>query len=225
MIGCGCRLNAEWSYMYSKVYDTSMKIAIIGAGNVGSTLGSGWAKHGHEILFGVRNPNKLDASSAKVVSVMEAAQSADIVVLAVPWNAVQDALQSAGDLKGKILLDSTNPLLPDLSGLAIEPGTSGAEMISAMAPGIPIVKIFNSTGYPNMANPDYGGVRATMFYCGDDEGAKRLAAGLANDLGFEPVDAGPLSQARLLEPLALLWISLALRQGLSTNIAFKLMRR
>jgi len=76
-----------------------------------------------------------------------------------------------------------------------------------------------------MADPDYNGQRATMFYCGDEAGAKRVAAALAEDLGFEPVDAGPLRHARCIEPLALLWITLALKQNLGVNIAFKLMRR
>ncbi len=201
-----------------------MKISIIGAGHVGGALGSGWAKHGHEITFGVRNPKKTDsATTAKVVSMMEAAQSSDVIILSVPWSAVPDAL-SAGDLKGKILLDATNPLLPDLSGLDTASGTSGGEKVAALS-GAAVVKIFNTTGYPNMANPDYHGQRATMFYCGDDDNAKRIAAGLASDLGFEPVDSGPLRHAHLLESLALLWITLALKQGYGVNMAFKMMRR
>jgi predicted dinucleotide-binding enzyme len=193
-----------------------VKISILGAGNVGSTLAAGWIKKGHEVIIGQRDPKK--------PSVKEAAQSSDVIVLAVPWSAVPDAIKSAGDLTGKIILDATNPLLPDLSGLDTEAGTSGGEKVAKLA-GVPVVKIFNTTGYPNMANPDYSGQRATMFYCGDDANAKNIAAGLASDLGFEPVDAGPLSQARLLEPLALLWITLALKQGQGVNMAFKLMRR
>jgi predicted dinucleotide-binding enzyme len=201
-----------------------MKIAILGKGNVGGTLGSGWEKHGHEILFGVRDPSK-QKNAAKTVSVRDAAQTGEIVVLAVPWNSVPAALRAAGDLSGKILLDATNPLLPDLSGLDMPEGISGGEQVASLVQGVPVVKIFNTTGYPNMANPDYNGQRATMFYCSDEAGAKRIAAGLAEDLGFEPVDAGPLRQARCLEPLALLWISLAVNQGFGVNIAFKLMRR
>ena len=203
-----------------------MKIGIIGPGHVGSTLGSGWAKRGHEVLFGVRDQKNKDAvTQAKMVPVMEAAQSSDIVVLTVPWPAVSDALQSAGDLSGKIVLDATNPLLPDLSGLDTSVGKSAGEVVANLARGAKVVKIFNTTGYPNMANPDFHGQAATMFYCGDDDGAKKIAAGLASDLGFEPIDAGPITQARALEFLAFLWISLAFRQGLGVNIAFKLMRR
>jgi predicted dinucleotide-binding enzyme len=208
-------------------YETGegMKISIIGAGHVGSTLGAGWAKHGHDIAFGVRNPKKTDsATTAKIVSVMEAAQSSDVVVLAVPWNGVADALLSAGDLKGKILLDATNPLLPDLSGLDTSAGSSGGETVAKLS-SAPVVKIFNSTGFPNMANPDYHGQSATMLYCGDDVNAKRIAADLARQLGFDPLDAGPLSNAHMLESLALLWITLAIKQGYGVNMAFKLMRR
>ncbi len=202
-----------------------MKIAIIGAGNVGSTLGSGWAKHGHEVTFGVRDPKKTDSSTTtKVVTVMEAAQSSDVVVLCVPARAVADALQSTGDLTGKIVLDATNPLLPDLSDVDTPPGTSGGEKVAAQTRA-PVVKIFNTNGYHNMANPDYNGVRATMLYCGDDAGAKRIAAGLARDLGFEPVDAGPLKHAHLLETLAVLWITLSRKQGYGVNFVFQMLRR
>ena len=88
-----------------------------------------------------------------------------------------------------------------------------------------MVKVFNTTGANNMESPDYNGVAATMFYCGDDADAKATAARLASDLGFDPVDAGSLEQARLLEPLALLWIRLAYAQGMGRDIAFKLMKR
>ncbi len=201
-----------------------MKIAILGRGNVGGALGAGWEKHGYQVIYGVREPSKYK-DALKTVSVKEAAQASEVVVLAVPWNAVPAALHAAGDLRGKILLDATNPLLPELAGLDTPEGISGGEQVASLVPGVPVVKIFNTTGYPNMANPDYGGQPATMFYCGDDESAKRIAAGLAEDLGFEPVDAGPLRQARCLEPLALLWINLAVKQGLGVNIAFKLLRR
>jgi hypothetical protein len=120
--------------------------------------------------------------------VREAAQSSDVLVLAVPGGAVADAIKAAGDLTGKIILDATNPLLPDFSGLDMPNGVSGGERTAAIAK-VPVVKIFNNTGAPNMVNPDYNGVKPTMFYCGDDENAKKIAADLASDLGFEPVDA------------------------------------
>jgi 8-hydroxy-5-deazaflavin:NADPH oxidoreductase len=88
-----------------------------------------------------------------------------------------------------------------------------------------VAKIFNTTGYGNMANPSYPLGPVTMFYCGDDDGAKVVAAKLASDIGFEPIDAGPLRQARVLDPLAMLWIWLAVFGGLGTDFAFRLMRR
>ena len=203
-----------------------MKIGIIGAGRVGAALGSSWAKQGHEIVFGVRNTSRVDSSTnARMASVMEAAQSSDVVVFAVPWPAVDDALRSMGDLSGKILIDATNPLLPDLSGLDTSVGRSGGELVAFKAPGALVVKMFNSTGSGNMADPVYHGERATMLYCGDDDGAKKIAARLAAELGFDPVDAGSLSMSGVLESMALLWVSLAYRQGLGPNFAFRLVRR
>lgn len=210
-----------------------MKIAIIGAGNVGGTLGKGWSKAGHEVIFGVRDTSdsklkELLAAAggrAKAASVKEAAASAEVAALTVPWGAAQDALKSAGSLKGKILLDCTNPLKPDLSGLTHGSTTSGGEQVAAWAPGARVVKIFNTTGAGNMGNPAYPGGPSVMLYCGDDPDAKKTAAQLAADLGFDPYDAGPLQEARLLEPFALTWIHLAVFQKLGTNFAFRLVKR
>jgi 8-hydroxy-5-deazaflavin:NADPH oxidoreductase len=210
-----------------------MKIAIIGAGNVGGTLGKGWAKSGHEVVFGVRDPadpklKELLAAAGgptKAASVKDAAASADVIVLTVPWGAAQDALKNAGNLNGKILLDCTNPLKPDLSGLTHGFTTSGGEQVAAWAPGARVVKIFNTTGFGNMANPVYAQGAAMMLYCGDDPAAKKTAAQLARELAFEAYDVGPLQEARLLEPFALTWIHLAVFQKLGTNFAFLLKKR
>ena len=210
-----------------------MKIAVIGAGHVGGTLGKGWARKGHEVIFGVRDTadrklqEHLAASGgkARAASVKEAASNAEVVALTVPWGAVPDALKNAGELRGKILLDCTNPLKPDLSGLALGTDTSAGEQVASWAPGARVVKIFNSTGAPNMANPVYPDGPAMMLYCGDDAAAKSIAAQLASDLGFAPCDLGPLADARLLESLALIWIHLAVRQKMGTNFAFRLVRR
>ena len=101
---------------------------------------------------------------------------------------------------------------------------SGGEQVQAWAPSARVVKVLNSTGAENMADPHYGAERATMFLCGGDATARAVAARLVEDLGFEAVAAGPLANARLLEPLALLWIDLALRQGLGRGIAFRRLR-
>src|SRR5262245_32720768 len=187
-----------------------MKIGILGAGNVGGALGKKWALRGHEVCFGVRVPNSPDllalveqcGGKARVGSPQQAAEFGEVVVNALPWPAVQSVLPSV-NLRGKVLLDCTNPLIADLSGLALGTTTSGGEMAAQWAPGAKVVKIFNTTGSNNMENPVYQGKGITMFYCGDDASAKATAAQLARDIGFEPSDAGPLSNARLLEPYAM----------------------
>jgi predicted dinucleotide-binding enzyme len=199
-----------------------MKIAILGAGNVGRTLGKVWASRGHEILYGRRQP---DPGQLTETTVREATRDGDVLVLTTPWGAAQETLAGASTLMGKILLDCTNPLLPGLGGLEVGHNTSGAECVAQWAPGARVVKIFNTVGYNIMANPVFGNERASMLFCGDDPEAKRVAAGLAEDAGFEPVDAGPLTQARLLEPFALLWITMALKHGHGRDMAFRLLRR
>jgi predicted dinucleotide-binding enzyme len=128
-------------------------------------------------------------------------------------------------MSAKILVDCTNPLLSGTSSLAVGHTTSAAEQIAGWAEGASVVKTFNSTGSVNMVDPRYGSQPASMFLCGDDSKAKSVVARLGEEIGFEMIDAGPLANARLLEPLAMLWISLAYRQGLGPNIAFKLLRR
>jgi predicted dinucleotide-binding enzyme len=210
-----------------------MKIGIIGAGNVGGALGKGWARKGHSVVFGVRDASdpkliallKEAGPNARSASVPEAAAFGEVIVLATPWPAAQNAILNAGILAGKTLLDCTNPLKPDLSGLEVGPTTSGAEQVASWARQAKVVKIFNTTGSSNMENPAYPQGAATMLYCGDDPGAKKSAARLATDLGFESIDAGGLAIARFLEPYAMLWIHLAIRQGLGRDFAFRIMRR
>ena len=210
-----------------------MKIAVIGSGNVGGTLGKGWARKGHDVAFGVRNTSDAKVKQLLAVSggkvraapVKDAATGAEVIALTVPWDAAQDAVKNAGNLRDKIVLDCTNPLKPDLSGLTHGYDTSGAEQIAKWAAGARVVKIFNTTGFGNMANPVYPEGPSMMLYCGDDAAAKSTAAQLATDLGFAAYDAGPLSEARLLEPLALIWIKLAVQQKMGLNFAFRLVRR
>jgi len=208
-----------------------MKIAIIGAGVVGVALGSAWARKSHDIIFGARdaasskvNDALARVDGAKVASIAEAVSWADVAVLATPWGGTEAALKAAGSFSGKALLDATNPLTPTY-GLALGHTTSGGEQVQAWAADARAVKIFNSTGYDNMADTTYAPGKPAMIYCGDDASAKKTASQLAGDLGFEPIDLGKLDQARYLEPYAMVWIKLALGQGLGRNIAFSLMRR
>ncbi len=210
-----------------------MRIAVIGAGDVGSALGEAWTKKGHEVCFGVRHPDSDEirsllasiGKSAKATTVAEACRAAEIVVLAVPWNSVQQVLATAGDLSGKVLIDCTNPLKPDLSGLLLGHTTSAGEQVAAWARGAHVVKTFNHSGANNMAAASGYPLRPVMFVCGDHEPAKRRVLQLVEDLGFDPVDAGPMQTARLLEPLAMLWIHLAFACHLGRDIAFALMHR
>src|SRR5262245_58170776 len=212
-----------------------MRIAIIGTGNVGGALGRVWARQGHEIVFGVRDPERPQAlvrelgGRTRAASVADAAASAEVVALAVPWEAARDAIRSAGNLAGKTVIDCTNPINLGMdgirAGLVVGLTTSAAESIAQWVPGARVVKAFNTIGAGSFAAPQFGAERATMFICGDDADAKKRVTPLARDMGFEVVDAGNLAVARLLEPLGMLWIHLALLRDLGTNIAFRLLRR
>jgi 8-hydroxy-5-deazaflavin:NADPH oxidoreductase len=210
-----------------------MRIGIIGSGNVGGTLGSRWASEGgHQVVFSSRNPGSAEmralvakaGANASAGSVVEAVADAEVVLIATPWPGTRAAIESAGALTGKIVIDATNPLLPDLSGLEVGTNSSGGELVASWAgAGARVVKAFNTIGYGIMADPHFEGGDAVMFYCGDDAPAKAVVHRLAAELGFDAQDAGPLARARLLEPFALLWISLALKRGV--GMGFRYMRR
>src|SRR5258708_22376196 len=213
-----------------------MKIGIIGEGMGGGPLGKRWAAWGHDIKLGGRTPAEKKISAllagcgapASAGGIAEAAAFGEVIALTTPWDATKSAIGAAGKLSGKILVDCTNPVALGgnvMAGLAIGHTTSAAEEVARWANGAKVVKAFNTTGADNMANPRYGSDPAVMFIAGDDADAKNRVAQLSNELGFETIDAGPLRQARLLEPVAMLWISLAFAQGLGRNFAFKVLRR
>ena len=209
-----------------------MRIAVVGIGHVGGALGMGWARAGHEVIFGARNPESKDAQDlisqstgkARVASVQDAIAKAELVALAIPWTAVPEALKSiAPALPGKILIDCTNPatVFPAVDHSA----GSGGEQVARLAPNARVVKAFNTTGFENMQHPKYGEGTVTMFYAGDDAEAKKVVHGLAKNLGFDPIDAGGLRNSHALEILASLWGNLAYTQKMGRGIAFRLMRR
>ncbi|NTV28031.1 MAG: NADPH-dependent F420 reductase [Methanothrix sp.] len=210
-----------------------MKIGIIGSGNVGSALGKIWGKNGHEIRFSSRNPEKLRAlaesigKNASYGLPVEAAKFGEVIVLAVPWGQAENAIKSAGSLEGKILIDCTNPLKADYSGLAVGGTTSAAEEVARLAPGAKVIKAFHTTFAALMQSESrmFGSINPTGFYCGDDAAAKAVVANLIQETGLEPMDVGPLANARYLEPLAMLMINLGFAQKMGTNIAIKLLRR
>ena len=210
-----------------------MKIAIIGAGSVGSALGDNWARKGHEILFGVRDPadNKHAALATRerieVTTVTAAAGEGEVVILATPWPAVEQVLTELGDLEGKVLIDCTNPLGMTDAGLALTTGftTSGGELVAQWAQNARVVKSFNQVGAEIMKDPGGFAHPPVMFVAGDDEAAKAVATNLLTDLGFEPFDAGALHQARLLEPFAMVWINQSLLRGKGRDWAFAALPR
>ncbi|MDD8017053.1 MAG: NADPH-dependent F420 reductase [Bacteroidota bacterium] len=209
-----------------------MNISIIGAGNIGGSLGKIWASKGHSIFFGVRNPNSEKTkkslseagSTAIALFVKEAAQRSDVIVLATPWESVPEVVFQIVDMKNKILVDCTNPIRPN-PDWPLAQGTSAAEEIAKRLLGFHVVKAFNTLGAANLIDVQFNAVQADGFICGDDEASKAVVTQLAKEIGLRPVDVGGLRNAELLESLAKLWITLAYQQGIGPNIAFKLLQR
>jgi predicted dinucleotide-binding enzyme len=206
-----------------------MNIVIVGSGNVGRALGDAWRKAGHSVTFAAREPGGAKATELKkagftVATTAEAAKGADIVVLATPWDAVPAAIKSLGSLAGKVVVDATNPLTGKLE-LALGFDDSAGETVARLAPGARVVKAFNTTGANNMADSRYAGGKLMMAVAGDDAEAKKIVMALAADLGFEPVDVGPLAMSRHLEPMAMTWIKLAYAQGMGREFGFAVLRR
>jgi 8-hydroxy-5-deazaflavin:NADPH oxidoreductase len=181
-----------------------MKIAIIGAGNVGNALGSSFRRAGHEVSYATRD--KDDSATG----LAQTARAADIVVIAVPYvsAAREVAAAIAPEVKGKIVIDVTNPLKADYSGLATEGGPSAAENFAAWLPGARVVKAFNTLFASVQADPTTLGVKIDALYATDDDAACIVVSDLLSAMGFRPVYVGPLARARELESIANLNIHL-----------------
>jgi len=208
-----------------------MKIGIIGTGRLGSALGKIWAEKGHMIMFGSRDPQKAKklansiGSNASGGTYEEAAKFGGVVILAVPWSGAKESIKTAGDLDGKIIVDSTTTAAPHLGGPLIGSTPSAAEKIVKWAVGAKVIKAVHTIGVESLNKLQFGSQQASLFICGDSLEAKSIVRTLGEDIGFEVIDAGSLTNARLTEPLAMLWIELAYKQGMGTDIAFKLLRR
>ena len=203
-----------------------MKITVIGAGNMGSAFVTQLVRAGHQVSVTARNSAKaaqLAAANtgASAVDISGAATGADAVILATGYADAAGALQAAGDLKGKVVIDITNPLTADYMGLTIGHTTSAAEEIAKGVPGAEVVKAFNTVFAQVLADgPDFGnGRKVEVFVASDSERAKQTASAIAESIGFAVVDAGGLKNARYLEPLAGLNIYLGYGAGLGTAIA------
>lgn len=191
-------------------------IAVIGTGSVGSALGPEFAEQGHTIVYGSRNPQsdkvleliERTGHGAAAVRPAEAVTGADFVVLAVPGMLVGDITLGLGDLSGKIIIDPTNPLeMSDDGKLGIGIDGSNGEIIQAAAPGAHVVKAFNTLNWRVMIDPDATGGPVSIPLVGDSVEAKEKVAGLVRSLGLEPIDVGPLRNARYVEGLSILLLN------------------
>ena len=192
-----------------------MKIGIIGKGNVGTAIGTGLSRKGHEVKFGHRDPKE---------NVADAAKWGEVIILAVPYENVADAAKAIGTFAdGKVLLDVTNAV-GDNMNLAIGFSTSAAEELQKKLPKARVVKAFNTVFAPNQSTGRVGNEQLTLFVASDDAKAKQTIMQLGRDIGFDPLDAGALKSARYLEPMAMLLINLGYGLGMGTKIGYKLVK-
>jgi 8-hydroxy-5-deazaflavin:NADPH oxidoreductase len=203
-----------------------MKITVIGAGNMGSAFVKQLTRAGHQVSVTARNAAKAEQVAAanpgaRAVPATGAAQGADAIVLATGYGDAAQALRGAGDLAGKVVIDITNPLTADYMGLTTGHSTSAAEEIAKAVPGAEVVKAFNTVFAAVLADgADFGnGRKVDVFVASDSDRAKQTARAIAESIGFGVVDAGPLKNARYLEPVAGLNIYLGYGAGLGTGIA------
>ena len=214
-----------------------MKIAVLGSGGVGQDLGLGFSGLGHGVKMGSRKPTKAEIKAwlekagpkASAGTFAEAAAFGDMAVLAVQWTGAENAVRLAGpdNLAGKVVIDTTNPLLfrpKALPGLAVGGQDSAGEQVQRWLPKARVVKAFNTVNHAHMVKPSFPGGPPDMFICGDDTSAKKLVAGICRDFGWGVIDMGGIEAARLLEPLALIYIQNAIRTE-NWNCAFKLLKK
>ena len=211
-----------------------MRIGILGSGLMGGKLGTIFAHAGHDVVFTyARSKEKLtklarDAGGdAQAGTPGEAAQQADVLLLAVHWSRFKDVLKQTGDLAGKVVVSCSLPMSDDDTELVVAHVSSGAEELAKMIPEAKVVSAFNTVPsevlfdvYENARK----GTRPSLVYCGDDSSGKRVAAELIRDAGFDPVDAGPLQIARYTEPFALLAAQLAYEGSEGPELAYRFER-
>ncbi|MCU0656639.1 MAG: NADPH-dependent F420 reductase [Polyangiaceae bacterium] len=211
-----------------------MKIAFVGAGNVGAPLAVRLAEAGHGVVLARTKEGSASVAAAlarsgrlRALPIEEAVSGAEVVFLATPFQANEGLLRPlAGALAGKVLVDCTNPVGPGLShGLRSE--RSGSEWVQSLAPEARVVKAFSIYGFENFEDPAYPGypVKPAMLFCGDDGAAKAKVGGLIEACGFEPVDVGGLVQALHLEHMTLLWVRMVRMHGHTPGLVWGALRR
>ncbi|MDF0679350.1 MAG: NAD(P)-binding domain-containing protein [Candidatus Nitrosocosmicus sp.] len=217
-----------------------MKIGILGSGEVGRRLAEGCIDLGHHVMIGTRNPEKEEIQkwidnpkhkeSAFVGSFSEAASFGDLIVLSTLWEGTENAISMAisPNFSNKIVVDTTNPLKfvkDSPPKLSLGYDKSAGEVIQSLLPNSKVVKAFNIVGNPHMIHPDFPGGPPTMLICGNFKDAKDIIIKeLLTPFGWDTIDIGGIEQSRLLEPLAMLWISYYIQTGLG-NHAFKLLKK
>lgn len=205
-----------------------MKIAIIGHGNVGGALARRWARAGYLCVIGARDPRSdkvlnliQGVNGLSATDIKECVRGAGAILVATPPDAIPGIAEEIGDVSNAIIIDATNSVSRKPGGY-----NNGYEALKALANARSVVKCFNTTGYENMENPDYDGVKADMFLAGGSKEAKTLAEQLAKDAGFgEVYDFGGDDKVALLESFAMAWINLAIMQKYGRGMAFKVLRR
>jgi 8-hydroxy-5-deazaflavin:NADPH oxidoreductase len=213
------------------------KIGILGTGDVGRALATGFAALGHEVKIGTREPgsDKVRGILAKIDrgatagTFADAAAFAEVAVLATLWSGTENVIKLAGpaNLAGKVVIDATNPLVftPNAPPrLALGHTDSGGEQVQRWLPKARVVKAFNIVGHAHMVKPSFPGGPPDMFICGNDADAKKVVVEILADFGWPTTDVGGIEGARLLEPLCILWVGYGIRTGTWSH-AFKLLRK
>lgn len=205
----------------------NLRIAVLGAGNIGGTIGRKWANAGYQVTFGVQNPNGKNAQALRselgervmIGTVADALSSnPDVVLLAVPGGAMENTIsQYASQLDGRIILDSANRMgAPVMNSFAA---------LSQHTPQARIYRAFNIYGFENFANPEYQGVQADLFYCGSDGDSRSVVEQLISVIGLRPVYLGGVEQVGVVDSITGLWFSLAIGQKKGRHLAFKVLNR
>ncbi len=211
-----------------------MRVGILGSGLMGGKLGTLFARAGHEVVFSYAHSTaklqrlaRAAKGKARAGTPREAAQDADALLLAVHWSRVDDVLHQAGDLSGKVIVTCSLPMSADDSGLVIGHDTSGAEALAKKVPNARVVAAFGTVPSEvlfGVYEARRKGKKPSLVYCGDDPRSKKVAAGLIRDVGFDPVDAGPLRVARYAEPFTLLIAQLAYEGKGGPELAYRFER-